>query len=327
MHSVLVTGASGFVGSHIVQALRARGIAVRCLVRRTSRLDVLRPSAPEFAWGDVGEPETLGPALAGVDAVIHCAGLTRARSRSEYFQVNADGSRNLYCACTAHKGRLARIIHISSLAALGPATAEKPVTEDNSPRPVNDYGESKLAGQRMAEACMDQLPISVLIPPAVYGPRDIDFLAYFKWVARGFVPLVGRRPCTFSLIYIADLVEAILRVLFSERAAGRSYLVSDGCYYGWTDLADTVGAALNRRPQYVYLPASAARIVGMIGDLTARVTGKARLISSQKIRELLQVSWTCSSQRISEELDYRAAYLLEAGVRETLAWYRENSWL
>ena len=327
MPSVLVTGASGFVGSHIVQALRAQGIAVRCLVRRTSRLDLLRPSAPEFAWGDVSEKATLGPALKGVDAVIHCAGLTRARSRSEYFRVNADGCQNLYSACTEIKGQLAKIVHISSLAALGPAIEGKPVNEETVPRPVSDYGASKLAGQRIAEARMDRLPISVIIPPPVYGPGDDDFLAFFKLVSRGFAPLVGRRPCTLSLIYVKDLAGAVLRVLFSARAIGRRYLVSDGCHYDWRDVAGAVGVAVNRRPRYIHLPAWAARIAGMIGDLAATITGKPRLLSSEKVRELLQTSWTCSAQPIYEELGYRAEYPLQRGVKETLAWYRDKGWL
>jgi len=327
MQNVLVTGASGFVGGHIVQALRAQGIAVRCLVRRSSRLDFLRPSAPEFAWGDVRKPETLAPALAGIDAVVHCAGLTKAGTRREYFQVNADGSQNLYSACREHKGRLARIVHISSLAALGPAIEGKPVTEDSAPHPVSDYGESKLAGQRIAEHWMNELPVSILIPPAVYGPHDADFLVYFKFAAHGFVPLLGRRPRFLSLIYGRDLAEAALRILSSERAAGRSYLVNDGGEHSWAEVADAIGAAMQRTPRHIHLPVAAGRILGMMADLGAKLTGRAGLISSQKVHEFLQISWTCSSRRIGNELDFHPRYSLKVGMRETLAWYKENSWL
>jgi nucleoside-diphosphate-sugar epimerase len=327
MHNILVTGASGFIGGHIVRLLCARQIAVRCLVRQTSRLDFIGPSTPEFVWGDVTEPESLKAALDGVDGVIHCAGLTKARSRTEYFRVNAEGSQSLYSACREYRGQLAKIVHISSLSAIGPAIDGRPVEEDSAPHPVSHYGESKLAAQRIAEGCMKELPISIIIPPAVYGPRDLDFFVYFKFVARGFAPLVGRRPRYLSLIYAHDLAEAALQALFSELSTGRSYLVNDGGTYAWTDVTDAIGAVMDRRPRRIHFPVGAARLLGRLGDLGAGLTGKAQLISSQKVREFRQNAWTCSSRRIEEELGFRPSYTLESGMRETYSWYKENAWL
>jgi len=327
MDSILVTGASGFVGGHIVRLLRARQVAVRCLVRRTSRLDFIQLADPEVIRGDVTEPESLKSALDGVDGVVHCAGLTKARSRTEFFRVNVEGSRNLYLACKERKNQLAKIIHISSLSALGPSIDGNPVEEDVCPQPVSDYGESKLAAQRIAERFMTELPISIIIPPAVYGPRDVDFLVYFKLVARGFAPLVGRRPRFLSLIYVQDLAEASIQALFNDRATARSYLVSDGATYAWTDITDSIGMVMNCRPKRIHFPVAGARLLGSLGDLRSRLTGKAQLISSQKVREFCQSAWTCSSKRIEEELGFRPHYPLESGMRETYSWYKENAWL
>jgi nucleoside-diphosphate-sugar epimerase len=327
MELILVTGASGFVGGHIVPVLRARGMAVRCLVRPSSRVDMLHACAAEIALGDVGEPETLERALVGVDAVVHCAGLTKARSRGEFFRVNVEGVQNLYSACMVHRHRIRKIVHVGSLAALGPASAGKPVTEESPPHPISNYGASKLSGQLIAESHMDRLPISIIIPPAVYGPGDVDFLIYFKLVSRGWVPVFGRGPHSISAIYVADLAEAIVRVLLSEQTTGRSYLVSDGCEYSWTDIAEAIGTAMNRKPRYLYLPAAAGRMLGLLGDMVATFTGEPMLISSQRIRDFLQVSWVCSARRICEELGYVVRHPLAVGVRETLDWYRANNML
>jgi nucleoside-diphosphate-sugar epimerase len=327
MHTILVTGASGFVGGHIVRLLRARQVAVRCLVRRTSRLDFIQSSAPEIVWGDVNDPDSLGAALDGVEGVIHCAGITKARSRAEFFRVNAEGSRNLYAACGEYRCHLAKIVHISSLAALGPAFNGKPVEEDTPPHPISDYGESKLAAHRIAERYMKELPVSIILPPAVYGPRDVDFLVYFKLIARGFAPLVGRRPRFLSLIYAQDLAEAAVQAFFSDRATGRSYLVNDGETYSWTGVVDAVGRAMLREPRRIYIPVALARFLGRLGDLGAGLTGKALLLSSQKVHEFCQNAWICSSLRIAEELGFCPCWNIESGMRETYSWYKENGWL
>jgi nucleoside-diphosphate-sugar epimerase len=327
MRRVLVTGASGFIGGHVVHALHSRGIGARCLVRRSSRLDFIQPLAPELVIGDIMQPETLEGALVNVDGVVHCAGLTKTHSRAEYFRVNECGSRNLYTACRTRKDRIAKIVHLSSLAAFGPSNDGMPITEGSTPHPVSDYGESKLAGQRVAEACMAELPVGIIVPPAVYGPHDVDFLVYFKFVARGIILLIGRRARYLSLIYAKDLAEAVVETLVDPRTPGKSYFVEDGSIHTWTSLADAIGHAMSRNPRHLYMPAAALRGAGMIGDLQAALTGNARLINSQKVREFLQKAWTCSSQRIRDDLGFHPQYPLDRGIEETLSWYRENRWL
>jgi nucleoside-diphosphate-sugar epimerase len=327
MRKVLVTGASGFIGGHIVQTLRSQGLPVRCLVRSTSRLDFIRPFNPEIAWGDVMAPETLGPAVHGVDAVVHCAGITKARSRGEYFRINEGGTRNLFAACLHHQGEISKIVHISSLAALGPSGDGNPCTEDTLAHPVSDYGKSKLSAQRLAEFHMGDLPVSIVIPPAVYGPRDQDFHVYFRFVARGIVPLLGREARHLSLIYAKDLSAAVAMVLTDERATGRAYLIEDGTIQTWTSIGQAIGGAMNRRPRSIHLPIVLVQGLAAASDFAAKFTGNAWLISSQKVRELSAKAWTCSSRRIQDELGFYPQYTLARGIQETLDWYRENLWL
>ncbi len=327
MRKVLVTGASGFVGGHVVHSLHARGLAVRCLVRQSSRLDFIRPMAPELVIGDVTQPDRLSQALRGVDAVIHCAGLTKAPSLRVYQQVNEDGCRNLYAACRDRKGDLAGIVHIGSLAAIGPSFGGTPVTETSPPHPVSDYGRSKLAGQRIAEASRSDLPVAILLPPAVYGPRDVDFLVYFKFVARGIMPRIGDSNRPISLVYVKDLARCAVELLTNQAAARTTYFVNDGCVHTWTQVAEVIAQIMGKSPKTVPVPVAVLRGAGALGDLYARVAQKTPLINSQKVREFLQEGWTCSAQRIRDELGFRPQYSLGDGMRETFAWYRENKWL
>jgi len=327
MQKVLVTGASGFVGGHVVHSLHARGFSVRCLVRKTSRLQFLEPLAPELVIGDVTEPEKLVAALDGVDAVVHCAGLTKATSLQEYLRVNEGGCRKLYAACLKRRHEIARIVHISSLAAIGPAIDGQPVTEESAPHPISYYGKSKLAGQRVAESCRDQLPIAILLPPAVYGPWDADFLVYFKFVRQGIMPRIGNSSRRISLIYVKDLARAVAELLVNERAPGHTYFVSDGCNHTWTSVADTIARVMGKAPKRVPVPVLVLRCAGAIGDLFSKITGRTPLINSQKVLEFLQEGWTCSAERIHDEMGFHPGYTLAQGMRETLAWYQENKWL
>jgi nucleoside-diphosphate-sugar epimerase len=327
MQKVLVTGASGFVGGHVVHALHARGFSVRCLVRKTSRLEFLEIAAPELLIGDVTEPEKLEAALDGVDAVVHCAGLTKAPSLQEYLRVNEAGCRNLYDACLKRRHEIARIVHISSLAAIGPAIDGQPVTEESAPHPISYYGKSKLAGQRVAESCRDELPIAILLPPAVYGPRDTDFLVYFKFVRRGIMPRIGNSLRRFSLIYVKDLARAVVELLANERAAGHTYFVNDGCIHTWMSVADTIARVMDKAPKRILVPIMVLRCAGAIGDFLSKIKGETSLINSQKVLEFLQEGWTCSAERIHDELGFHASCTLAQGMRETLAWYQENKWL
>jgi nucleoside-diphosphate-sugar epimerase len=327
MQKVLVTGASGFVGGHVVHALHARGFSVRCLVRKTSHLEFLEPLAPELVIGDVTEPEKLETVLDGVDAVVHCAGLTKAPSLQEYLRVNEAGCRNLYAACLKRRHKIARIVHIGSLAAVGPAVDGRPVTEVSAPHPVSHYGKSKLAGQRVAESCRNELPIAILLPPAVYGPRDTDFLVYFKFIRRGIMPLIGNSARRISLVYVKDLARAVVELLVNERAAGHTYFVNDGCTHTWTSVADTIARVMDKAPRRVFVPVPVLWCAGAIGDLFSKIAGGTPLINSQKVLEFLQEGWTCSAERIRDELGFQPGYTLAQGMRETFAWYQENKWL
>lgn len=327
MKTVLVTGASGFVGGHIVEALARNNIRPRCLVRPTSRLDAIQGWPSELVHGDVTSPASLETAVEGVDGIVHCAGVTRALSLSDYRRVNADGCSNLYHACLAKNPTVKRIVHISSLAAWGPSAAGQPVQEGHEQRPVSHYGSSKLAGQRVAEAYRDRLPIVILAPPAVYGPFDRGFLGLFACAKRGFSPVIGRDDRWVSLIYAKDLARAVVACLESEKAVGKEYLLDDGHPHTWRDVTSAIGQSLHTSPVPVPIPLTVVRAAGAVIGWAARLRGKPSLFDRDRLNDFLQPSWTCSSARIGAELGFAPRYTLERGVAETRRWYAEHHWL
>lgn len=311
----------------MVEALARNGMRPRCLVRETSRLDYIKDLSPELVFGDIGSPASLEAAVEGVDGVVHCAGATKALSLREFLRVNADGCSNVCRACLAKNPAIRRIVHIGSLAALGPSDAGRTVQEGQERRPVSNYGRSKLAGQRIAEAHMDRLPIVILIPPAVYGPFDRAFLGLFVCVKRGFSPVIGREERCASLIYAKDLARAVLVCLESEKAAGNEYLLEDGHSHTWREVTAAIGRSMHRSPVRVPIPLMAAKAAAAVIGCAAKCTGKPALFDSDRLKDFLQPSWTCSSAKIRAELGFAPQYTLEQGVAETCRWYMEHKWL
>jgi len=327
MKTVLVTGASGFVGAHVVAALAQKGVRPRCLVRPTSRLDFIREWSPELVEGDVTSRAALEDAVTGVDGIVHCAGLTRAPAPTDYLRINAEGCENLYQACLTRNPAVRQIVHISSLAALGPSGVGCPTQEDQERHPVSAYGQSKLAGQRVSEVHRASLPIAILIPPAVYGPFDKDFLQYFRWVKRGLSPLIGGPARHLSLIYAKDLARAALLCLEREPARGQAYLVEDGSPQTWETMALAIGWTMGKTPKPVRVPPAIIKGLAVVMESAARWTGQATLFSRDKLEEFLQPSWVCSSAKIRAELGFVPQYSLAQGLDETYRWYREHHWL
>ncbi len=323
----LVTGASGFVGSHLVERLLGAGMEVACLMRPTSNPAALDGLPVERRIASLEDAAALAQAVRGVDYIFHAAGLTRGRNLAEYMAVNANGTRRLIEAALAENPGLQRFVYVSSLAAAGPATSAEPPDESAAPRPTDDYGASKLAGERIILEHAGRLPVTIIRPPAVYGPRDTNFLPLFRIAARlRRVPVIGKPSKQVAFVYATDLAEGLLLAGRSPEALGRMYYIASGIHT-MSEVVQAVCQALSMPPRMLHVPALLARLIGEVGKVRWAITGRPQIISRRKVRDMLHPWWTCSWSRARAELGYREAMGLTEGMRLTAQWYAENGWV
>ncbi len=326
--NVLVTGASGFLGSHIAEQLAGAGHHVRALVRATSDVDFLQTlPGLEFATGSVDDPATLPEAVAGVDGVVHAAGLVKARSPAEFERCNVAGTENVLAAVRAHAPAIERFVLVSSAAATAPSADGAPVANGVEPRPVTDYGRSKLAAERVARAHAAHLPLTILRPPMVYGPRDREAFQFFLAAARRVLPFLGDPEGKLSVIYGPDCARACILALTADVPSGSAYFVTDGRVYTRRQLLAGLELAVGRRALVsVPLPGALLRAAALASEAYGRLSNRPVMLNRQKLAELLG-QWVCDGSDAERDLGFRPEVDWLEGARRTARWYREQGWL
>lgn len=323
----LVTGGTGFVGSHLVDLLLERGYSVRCLVRESSNRRYLKAPALEFAYGGLDAETDWDTALDGIDVVYHVAGLTFARRASDYFRVNQKGTEQILSAVLKRRNPIKRFIYISSQAAVGPARDGTPVNEASDAKPISPYGESKLMGEEAVKAVRDLIDFCIVRPPAVYGPRDYAILEIFRSVARGLAPTIGPHDMQFSLVHVRDLVEGILLAGESTISGGRTYFISSDMIYSMSTvnklLSDIVGKPIRK----FAIPRALAYTAAIAAEGVAAITRRPPIINRDKVRDFSQACWGCSIEAAKRDLGFRQRVPVESGLRDTYQWYKREGWL
>ncbi len=322
---VLVTGASGFVGSHLVEKLAQNKVRVHLLVRKTSKIPFKPGPLMRLCYGDVTDLDSVKAAAKGVKVIYHLAGILRGSSFQKLNEVNAEGTRNVCEAALGVKG-LERLVYVSSLSAAGPSRDGKPLKESLPCQPVSLYGETKLKGEEIALAYRKKLPVTVLRPGAVYGPRETDILAYFKMVRDGWV-LVPSLKQKVSFVYVEDLVNAILLAGQSAKAIGQIYFVSDGETFTWQELTERIGKTTNRTFKTLAIPMGMVKVVAHLGELAEKISGKASMLNVDKVKEAFYTDWTCDNGKIRSQLGFKPAWDIEKGVGDTAAFYLKEGWI
>ena len=324
---VLITGASGFVGYHLIQEALAKGLEVYAAVRRSSQVDHLRDLPVTFTYPDFTDLKSLRADLEmhQYDYIIHAAGITKALHRKEYDLVNAEYTLNLGQAICETQLPLKKFVFISSLAAVGPSLNGHPITESDAAHPVTPYGKSKLLAE-LYLSTLYALPIIILRPTAVYGPRDRDLFIVLKAISRGIEPYIGRKDQRLSFIYVKDLATATLDALHSE-ITRKAYNVSDGVPYNRYALADISKAILQKQTLRVHLPGPLVRVMALAQETVGRLRGQMPALNLDKLPELTAANWSCSIDHIKEDLGFVPRYSFEKGLTETIQWYKEQQWL
>ena len=327
MAKILVTGASGFLGGHVVEALSARGDEVRALVRRTSKRDHLeRLAGVELFEGSVEQADRIREAVEGVDAIVHCAGIVKARDNDEFFTVNVGGTSNLVEAARERGKQLRRFVHASSLEACGPSADGHPVASDQE-APITSYGRSKLASEKVVLAAKDEVSVVLLRPAAIYGPRDVEILEAFKSIKRGLFPVIDGGRSKTIWIYASDCAAACVSALDADVPSGRTYFVDDGC--GAIDMRQMFGdfeRALGKRALRAPLPLPVLMGVARGLEVFGRLANRRVMLTREKANMLVQ-DWICTSEATRRELGWEPKVPWSQGVPRTVAWYRQHGWL
>lgn len=328
-----VTGGTGFVGSHLVEALLDRGDEVVCLVRDARKLARVLPTRqPQAVMGSVENETALYEGCAGADLIFHIAGLVAARGRDEFFATNADATRRLTEVAAEVAPNLRRFVYVSSLAAVGPTSHGHSLTEGTPPRPISAYGASKLAGEEAVRAA--RVPWTILRPPIVYGPRDTEVARLFRLARWGVAPVFGNVEQELSLIHVHDLTSALLSAT-APPAEARTYFASHPEIVTSVQLMEAIYRAVRRTirtgrgrgPLVVRVPAWATRAALAVVGTAANLMGRATLLSNDKGNELLAEAWTCSPTALMRDTGWTAGVSLATGLDETARWYREHGWL
>jgi len=328
---VLVTGASGFVGSTLCDELSKRGHEVKALMRKTSLVTNLTMAKLETVTGSLGDPDSLAEAVKDVEVIFHVAGVVAALTTKDFFRANAEGTKNLIEAAKKNSPGLKRFVYVSSLAAAGPSLADKPHLEHFSALPVSDYGASKLAGENEALKGRDTFPVVVVRPPAVYGPRDRGVLTFFQAVRRGILPLLGTAnpdPRRYSFVHVEDLVQGIILAGFEAGAeSGDIFYVTGDGYFSWEEAMRLIAQGLGQKTFTLRLPVPALKGAAAVCTAVSKITGKVLPFSLDKIKEIEAAAWTCSNEKAKKKLGFTPYWTLERGFAQTARWYRENGWL
>lgn len=327
---IAVTGGTGFVGSHVVELLLERGDEVNCLVLPSEGRLWLEPYAGvkrlRFFEGSVTDRASLGPFVEGCDAIVNIAGLTRAKTEEVFLAVNAGGAVNLAEAALALPAGPRHIVSMSSLAASGPCPDGRCLDEDEPLRPLTPYGRSKAALEASLRAYEGRMACTFIRAPGVYGPRDRDFLQYYKLVMRGLRLIAGPRNVT-SLVYVKTLASAIVACVLNPAAYGQAFFIADEGEYDWDDLSAMIEKALGKKTLRVAVPGWAVALVAFCSELAKPFTRRPPLLDKHKLLEMRQPRWVVSTDKARRLLGFEPLAKTEGAIAETGKWYLANGWI
>ena len=329
---ILVTGASGFIGSFIVEEALRQGMETWAAVRRSSSREYLTDERIHFIELNLSSEEQLREQLKGFqfDYVVHAAGVTKCLNKEDFRRINTEGTRNLVRAIRALQMPLRRFVFISSLSIMGAIREQQPYTEireDDTPQPNTAYGRSKLEAERVLASMGADFPYVILRPTGVYGPRERDYFMMAKSIKAHTDFAVGFKRQDITFVYVTDVVQAVFLAL-KKGVTGRRYFLSDGEVYQSATFSNLIRSELGN-PWWIRItaPLWLLRIITCCGEYVGRLTGKVTALNNDKYYIMKQRNWRCDIQPAQQELGYEPEVKLEEGVHRSIQWYEQHGWL
>ena len=324
---VLITGASGFLGYHLIQSAIENGLEVYAAVRKNSDIKHLEGLPVHYLFLNYEDEEDITRQLTAhqIDFIIHAAGVTKALRQEVYNQINAGYTLKLARAAEKLGSNFKKMVFISSLAAIGPLPEQHlKILEENFPNPVTAYGRSKLLAERGLAGI--NLPVIILRPTAVYGPRDKDIFILLKTLNLGFDPYIGNFIQQLSFVHARDVADVAIKSLLINEANG-SYNITDGKSYNRYQLSDIARKILKKKAIRFHLPMPIVRSLAFVLETTNGWLKKPSILSREKLHELAAKNWICDISKAKKELNFSPKFDLQTGLEDSIAWYTKNNWL
>jgi nucleoside-diphosphate-sugar epimerase len=323
----VVTGANGFVGSHLIDNLLNKGWKVRCIVRKSSNLKWLDKKNIEIYDCGLFDKDGLRKALKDANYIFHVAGVVKSKTKEGYFTGNVETTRNLLDVALENTSSIKKFLVVSSQTVTGPSTKDKPVDEKSVCNPITTYGRSKLEEENLVLTYKDKLPITICRAPAVYGERDTEIFIYFQTFNKGLTTTIGFNKKELSLIHAIDLVEGFYLAAISEKSNGQIYFISSEKFYTWEEINSITSKVLNKKPIIIKVPHFLVYTIAAIAQFFAMFSGKPATLNIEKAKDITQQFWTCDTSKAIKDLGYRQKITIEEGIKRTCAWYKDMKWI
>ena len=319
----IVTGANGFVGSHLVDYLLSKNFIVKCLVRQSSNLKWLEDKNVEIFKCGLFDRDGIKTAMKDVNYVFHVAGVVKAKNTDGYFKGNVDATKILLETAEENKHNIKRFVVVSSQTVSGPSYDGKPVNEQTECKPLTTYAKSKFEQERLVLSYREKIPVTICRAPAIYGERDTEIFIYFQTFSKGLTSLIGFDKKMLSLLHVADLAAGLYLAATSERSVGEIYFISSEKFYTWDEVGAVTSKELNKKAIKIRIPHFVVYTLAAFAQFFAIFSSKPATLNIEKAKDLTQHAWICDTSKAIKDLGYRQNVSIEEGIKRTCDWYKK----